>query len=33
MQIFRGLRDEITNLSFSSDDKFMAATGNLNNYM
>ena len=27
VQIFRGLRDEITNVSFSSDDKFLAATG------
>ncbi|CAD8212252.1 unnamed protein product [Paramecium pentaurelia] len=31
MQIFRGLRDEITNLSFSSDDKFLAATASNNN--
>ena len=31
MQIFRGLRDEITNLSFSSDDKFLSATASNNN--
>ena len=29
VQIFRGLRDEITNVSFSSDDKFLAATGTI----